>query len=546
MTHTKLTRTLLAGMMTCSMALTTLSVVATNTDSVRAAEVNKDVNSPTFDVNLYKMKLYDGRQIENNGSPLPGMAGVEGLQNVTFNYYNITELFHKVKIDQKLDDNQKVMDYITDNWKTLVGQATLTGTTAATNADGLTTIADLPKKTTVDGNALDSIYLFEENASDANADFMMSPPFILGMTAKLAEQDAVTLYAKNYGVQKNLWGTDDKGNPVDLNDDSKAYSFEVGDDISYTSTSPIPAVLDGHTTLRFLDTMSTTGTDLKQIDAIGYYGDDGTWIPITPEFNAVATKHLTSNDANWANLKDELNSELTNKVGDLYAGFYYELDVNDPDTRELLEKIAGKRLEFRYTMTINDQAVAYKDIDNTFYGIFTNQHGESISKDTPPPVETGAHDFKKVDSKTKEGLKGAQFILRQGKEDNYEYAIFDIKGDNGKYDPSDIEWTNDPNKATVIESGSGGVIQLEGLAEGNYVLYETKAPTGYEIANKETSFTIKDGARGDSDIDGTEIDNSRDDVPLPITGSTGIAVFVVIGLAAMGTAVVYQKKRRQA
>ncbi|MBC1490988.1 LPXTG cell wall anchor domain-containing protein [Listeria booriae] len=91
--------------------------------------------------------------------------------------------------------------------------------------------------------------------------------------------------------------------------------------------------------------------------------------------------------------------------------------------------------------------------------------GQITNDKTPPPVEpTGSLTFEKVDS-TDAALKlpGAEFTLTN-KATNEIYA--------------------------TIKSDSHGIGNLEGIPLGDYILKETKAPKGYELANKTFAVTI--------------------------------------------------------
>ena len=105
------------------------------------------------------------------------------------------------------------------------------------------------------------------------------------------------------------------------------------------------------------------------------------------------------------------------------------------------------------------------------------------------------------------------------------------------------------NLTETLVTDASGLITIEGLDLGTYILTETKAPSGYELpANPETTVTLADenGADGkpdgilNNDTDGTReqtVVNTKPGV-LPKTGGIGTAVFTVCGIVLMAGAVV--------
>lgn len=530
MKTTKLTRTLVSGMMTCSLALTTVAATA----MAVAPQVTRAATktSEDFKLNLHKFKVLDGRQFENTGSALP-VDGLEALSGIDFGVYNVTKLYSDLNASGNFANANAVAKHITDNWATLTADATFIAD-ITTNANGVASM-NLPKTTMLDGNAVNSVFVFVERYPEAgaNKDYLPAQPFLLGMNQKLADQGTVDLYAKNYATQKDLLGD----NNVALPDGY--YSKDVGKALHYTSSSPIPmAIIDpeaGYKALKFLDEMTTKGTDLVSIDRIGYY-DGERFEDLKPEFDRLGSP-LSSNDADWPS--------------DKHAGFSYNFAWNwadmDADMEALLNKLAGRKLEFHYTMAINDDADAYVEIGNDFYTTLTNQHGDDTTTDNSPRVETGGHDFTKVDSETNKGLSGAHFKIRRATADGgFEWLKLtdkDFVAGSGVYDPELIEWKSTQEEGTALISGTGGKLSVMGLAAGDYELIETKAPAGYTFEKAETAFTINKAEQGATDIASKTITNDPNPNILPITGGVGIISFLAIGAAAMGGAV-YLKKRK--
>lgn len=128
------------------------------------------------------------------------------------------------------------------------------------------------------------------------------------------------------------------------------------------------------------------------------------------------------------------------------------------------------------TITVNikatgsiDKAYEYKSTDTSVqnvYGKALYPTTTSLSAKTTLSLATSKVSITKIDSRTKQGLAGAEFTLY----DN-----------SGKKITS---WTS-TTKAHIIQN----------LPNGTYTLKETKAPAGYKISKESTTFTISDTNR---------------------------------------------------
>lgn len=551
MKSTKLTRTLFAGMMTCSMALTAIAVPVFTGPTVTQAATSEEADVQQFKLNLHKYQVLDGREFDNADVANIDVTDLKPLADISFDVFNVTELYYSLRKTHPTWSAKQIGREITQNWlanedeKEEAGEdRTTPDVTIKTGANGIAT-TDLPATTEIDDNQLNSVFVFVEHPS-ANQQYMQSAPFILGMSHELAEKGTVNLFAKNYMAEKDLMGADNK-----LLEDGY-YSYEVGDVLKYESSTPVSAGImreeEGYKRISFSDEMTAIGTDLTDLK-VGYYIGD-TWTPVSDRFFKLGNPQSSMGDGaeEWFKTHE-------------FAGFSFDFDLekvsdeNKADMKALMEEIAGKQLIFKYEMTINDQAKPYEEIGNLFIGKFTNNHGDFTFKDDAPEAEVGAHKFKKIDSESGRGLVDAEFIItRKTKDGNTEYAVLnDTNGnsDDGHYVPETIDWVPEARKdeASTIKSGTGGMIYVSGLKAGKYTLTETKAPTGYTITQPDWEFNIKEAVEGPgADEDGTIIEsvtitNTPDDDILPITGGVGIVTFLAIGAMAMGGALYYKKKK---
>lgn len=123
---------------------------------------------------------------------------------------------------------------------------------------------------------------------------------------------------------------------------------------------------------------------------------------------------------------------------------------------------------------------------------------------------------KNVDNET---LQGAEFKIVAAKEDG-----------NGK-------WIQDESSAFVpvtsaVANYDGSYYaQFKDLPQGDYIIIETKAPTGYELSSKEMHVTVKKTAENNGVITVDFSDNPL--TWLPKAGGIGVTVFAIIGIGCL-------------
>ncbi len=128
------------------------------------------------------------------------------------------------------------------------------------------------------------------------------------------------------------------------------------------------------------------------------------------------------------------------------------------------------------TITVNvkatgnvNKAYEYKSSDSSVQNVYGNAlypTTSNLSAKTTLNLATSKVSITKIDSKTKQGLAGAKFVL---------------------YD-------NSGKQITTWTSTTGAHI-IQNLPNGTYTLKETKAPAGYKMSKESTTFTISDTNR---------------------------------------------------
>jgi len=127
-------------------------------------------------------------------------------------------------------------------------------------------------------------------------------------------------------------------------------------------------------------------------------------------------------------------------------------------------------------------------------------------------VLRGQYQFQKVDGSTKKPLTGAEFIVQNA---DKKYLTFDEDGKmKGVVDGRDA--------ATELTGDQQGLFKIHGLPHGDYLLIETKAPSGYAIGEAR-EFSVSDKTSEPEKVE-------NDPYVLPVTGGHGIYGFIVLGL----------------
>lgn len=219
-------------------------------------------------------------------------------------------------------------------------------------------------------------------------------------------------------------------------------------------------------------------------------------------------------------------------IDGLTEGTDYVLDETAPGftvtfdtTSSAILGLAGQPLQINYTMTVTAEV-----LDQGLTNTAEIQFGTETDEVTSDKVGTGGHKFQKINAHDKTGLAAAEFVVKNGDES----AVFEVV--NGEY--VFVDWT--AAEGTKITSGADGTFAIKGLQTGTYILEETKAPAGFIILDKETSFTIVAG--GYSDITQLETVENTPKGILPETGGKGIMLFLAIGAALMAGAFIWYKR----
>lgn len=214
-----------------------------------------------------------------------------------------------------------------------------------------------------------------------------------------------------------------------------------------------------------------------------------------------------------------------------------------------VKSLAGKTIVVSYTGTVTKDALTDLNgsVDNKATIITnggTSGTGETESK-------TYGFQFKKIGvGADKNALAGAQFVVKKG-------GKFLQQDENGAW-----SLVNDQKNAKVFTSANTtGLVQIKGLAAGEYTVVETVAPNGY-AQNFKVTFTVtisEDGkvtfgqdalkqvtpSNNGATTATATVKNVKNVTQLPLTGAAGTTLFTVVALLVAGAGVTVAVKSRQ-
>lgn len=223
---------------------------------------------------------------------------------------------------------------------------------------------------------------------------------------------------------------------------------------------------------------------------------------------------------------------------------------------------ANTKVIVDYTATLNKSAnIGIVGNENEVKLTFSNNPNAAGKGETAPDkviVFTYELDVEKIDGtdNTKK-LQDAIFILKNS--DGSKYA----KVENGIFK----EWTTIEAEATKLTTDQAGLIKVAGLDDGQYLIEEIKAPSGYNKLTGDvtvvitattvngqtwngtdaaiTNFSVSNGqAEISTGIAKIQIANNAGST-LPSTGGIGTTIFYVVGVVLMlGAGVLLITKRR--
>lgn len=262
-----------------------------------------------------------------------------------------------------------------------------------------------------------------------------------------------------------------------------------GDEVTFTITSLIPVYTAGGRTYTITDVM-TEGIDLKEAD----------WTNFDIKVGDQQAANCTLNFANDG-------KTFTLQFDNLYQSGY-----------------GGQTLTITYKGIINNKAKFEADQTNKATLKFsTNSYDDATRtvEDTVSATVYGLKFIKVEEGKTDKTLAGAEFQI--------------VRKDDSKV-------------VATATSGNNGIVTVDGLGAGDYILKETKAPAGYKLPTEDFEFTINSHMDENGHFAGVQysteifangvVTNAPNTFAtnLPETGGAGTLGLTVAGVVAMAAA----------
>ncbi|MFO3667965.1 SpaA isopeptide-forming pilin-related protein [Anaerococcus kampingiae] len=218
------------------------------------------------------------------------------------------------------------------------------------------------------------------------------------------------------------------------------------------------------------------------------------------------------------------------------------------DIKTVLDKYVAKSS----TLTPSAETVNMKVYENKYLARDINLLITDIGNIKKPSIY-----FQKVDETTKEALQGAEFELQQKQKDG---KYLPIKKDGTVVTPAGTT----PTDKLIAKYGTDGKFSFENIPDGEYRVYETKAPDGYSLMDRVAfRFKVEKGkiyeldkhddkvaakllkVNGEENSDKYRIKITNKKAEYPYTGGPGTWIgYTLAGLAVMlGGVFIYFKRQ---
>lgn len=311
-----------------------------------------------------------------------------------------------------------------------------------------------------------------------------------------------------------------------IDDNKDKDSAQIGDEVNFTVKSTVPNMtgFDKYT-FKLVDTLSEGLTFVNRTISV-QVGDktlaDGDIIVTKPD--ASNGNVLTIEIKDFIKYKDQANKEII----------------------------------FKYSAILNEKAIIDGSGNTNTANVQYGNNPDKLEESSKDVVTVYTHTLtinKKDDGTEAKPLAGAEFqIFKKTPEGQKGEIVKFIKDPDPKNEGTYRVATKaeiDANTATVedtVVSPTSGIIVINGLDAASYLIYETKAPDGYNKLKQPIEVTITTKTTSDGQnvtVEGNTVDvvNKRGTL-LPETGGMGTLMFTIVGVVGI-LAVAYSFKPKK-
>ena len=384
----------------------------------------------------------------------------------------------------------------------------------------------------------------------------------IGGTGKSADTSVVEAKSKKITSTKTVRM---KGNET-VDNEGQASHGQVGDSFLFKVTTPIPHYPTEAVNQEFIvQDQPTSGLTVTPSSA-------KVWIVGKGNGGEGRTENLTETT-------DYSTEDVAAQSGN-NSGRGFQVKFSKEQYRNKLADAGknGKSLVIEYTGTLDSKAPVKGGAKNSAHPLIPKDFyttGAGFASPSPTPAVATVYTYgvklTKVGKKGKKAskprkLQGAEFKLYKGVQNgNREGAEVHVK-EQRKADAAAtgeyvVQAGTGGEATTTLVSGPDGLLQIDGLGAGTYILKEIKPPAGgYTLPAESIAIVIKDSnldgtpdtgsGNNGSTIDGKpasvdndnrltyNLTNKKADFRLPKTGAIGAVIFGVFGVVLIVTSAV--------
>lgn len=504
--------------MSLSMATGTIGAFAETVDK-NPGEAGAIVQAPSdqkdIPVTLHKKQFAPEDDLlapltPNTGNILTnGIGAADGLNGVKFTAYNVTaEYYNKLKENGvTVDDALVYVQSLTPDSTTKVGAAVITET--VDGEDGIAKF-NLPLYQQVGTEYKYAVYVFIEEAAD-NID---------SVAANLAVAFPI----------RNL---------EDVNEDG------VGIVHLYPKN-----VINERSII-----VKKVATDTRAETAL-----DGVIFNVKKGDNYYKSYDESSQSVEWsANSADAKSFTISNgqvTIGGLTSGNYTLVEKAATGIFEMTEQ--SQNITFRIDesgdiVTTDDTGIVVEDGNTVGKPADIVDLDHEATKNTIVVENRTLVDMtiEKIEQGTGNAISGAEFKIAK-ELGGTDYLYKKSNPETGEYDYKWASEFGNEEKTGYVEVVLDGntTKSVTGLLAGTYYVHEVTAPKGFILPEGEAAYTaislfeeVEEGAVVGIDFAG-EIENLRKGA-LPSTGGSGIVIFLTMGSALMGGAIIMHRRNRK-